>query len=35
MMSAISVAAVVAGILALAAPAVCFVVDMGFKVFGG
>jgi hypothetical protein len=35
MMSAVSVAAVVAGILALAAPAVCFVVDISFKIFGG
>jgi hypothetical protein len=35
MMSAVSVAAVVAGILAVAAPAVCFVVDMSFKIFGG
>jgi hypothetical protein len=35
MMSAISVTAVVAGILAVAAPAICFVVNMTFKVFGG
>jgi hypothetical protein len=35
MMSAISVAGVVAGILAVAAPVVCFVVDMSFRVFGG
>jgi len=35
MMSAFSVAAVVAGILAVAAPAVCFVVDLSFKIFGG
>ncbi len=34
-MSAVSVAAVFAGILAVAAPAVCFVVDMSFRVFGG
>jgi hypothetical protein len=35
MMSAVTVAAVVAGILAIAAPAVCFVVDLGFKILGG
>jgi hypothetical protein len=35
MISAVSVAAVVAGILAVAAPAVCFIVDMSFKLFGG
>jgi hypothetical protein len=34
-MSAISVSAVVAGILAIAAPVVCFVVDLTFRVFGG
>jgi hypothetical protein len=34
-MSAISIAAVVAGILTVAAPAVCFVVDMTFRAFGG
>jgi hypothetical protein len=35
MMSAISVTAAVAGILAVAAPAICFVVDLAFRVFGG
>jgi len=35
MMSAVSVAAVIAGILTVAAPAVCFVVDLTFRVFGG
>jgi hypothetical protein len=35
MMSAISIAAVVAGILTVAAPAICFVVDTAFKIFGG
>jgi hypothetical protein len=35
MMSAVSLAAVVAGILAVAAPAICIVVDLSFKVFGG
>ncbi len=34
-MSAVSVAAVIAGILAVAAPAICFVVDIAFKVCGG
>jgi len=34
-MSAVSVSAVVAGILAIAAPAVCFAVDLAFKAFGG
>jgi hypothetical protein len=35
MMSAVSVAAVVAGILAVSAPVVCFVVDLSFRLFGG
>jgi hypothetical protein len=35
MIPAVSVAAVVAGILAVASPVVCFVVDMSFKIFGG
>jgi len=35
MVSSITVAAVLAGILTVAAPTVCFVVDLAFRVLGG